>query len=476
MIPEKHLLSNSSIAFNGGNITSDGGSILISSFIDNNNLLDFADAIPFDDERKRKSIHSNADLLRARINRTILGVGASSAISLKNDPLYVPGSVPSASSDSRLLKRVTEKTNNELMKAMTSQAVRYISTNVENPVLDIDSTKVSTFGRQEAAAYIHHYSQIGYHPIVVNEYHTRLLVYTCLRPGNTYSANGTVEHLQAFLPELCTRVKGTVTLRGDSAFSDQKIFDYLEGFENVVYFIRAKNFTRLSCACSDDFYAACLSSGVNPDTYTAESPYYGEVSYTFTKAQKARRICYKAYFHTDKDGQMSLLPAVFAITTNSPCPVEEVIEKSLEGKGEEIEKQTKVQAMTADLPEMTSKESISTYCQRGNSENFTKELKDDFRAGKLSSGKFVQNEFQFLLCGIAYNIFHLFQCEILEGNDQRIRMNTYRTKYQKIGGKITKHARKFWLSLSSAFPFKKQFLHYVEKISEKLLPPHLNFA
>ena len=69
------------------------------------------------------------------------------------------------------------------------QACQFISSNQDDILLDADSTKTDTYGKQEGAAWIHHYSQTGYHPFVINEYNSKTLVGAWLRPGSTYSAD-----------------------------------------------------------------------------------------------------------------------------------------------------------------------------------------------------------------------------------------------------------------------------------------------
>lgn len=61
---------------------------------------------------------------------------------------------------------------------------------------------------------------------------------------------------------------------------------------------------------------------------------------------------------------------------------------------------------------------MNFYEQRGASENFTKELKNDFNGGRVSHKDFVKNEMEFLISSISYNIFHVFQNEILENEDK----------------------------------------------------------
>jgi len=72
--------------------------------------------------------------------------------------------------------------------------------------------------------------------------------------------------------------------------------------------------------------------------------------------------------------------------------------------------------------------------------------------------------FQFMISSLCYNFYHLFRILVLEGKDQKIRMNTFRNKYQKIAVKVVRHARRIILSFSSAYRYKKKFLKYYQKL------------
>lgn len=107
---------------------------------------------------------------------------------------------------------------------------------------------------------------------------------------------------------------------------------------------------------------------------------------------------------------------------------------------------------------------MSFYEERGNSENFTKKLKDDFNGGKHSYREFLKNEIEFLISILSYNLFHIFQNIILENNDRKIRMTTFRSKYQKIAVRVVKHARQTELHFSSAYQRQNLFNHYMNKV------------
>ena len=412
------------INFNGGNLSSDGGSILLSQFLKKINLKKLLDSIPFVDLR-HLPVYSNTNILFQQIIKCLLGYNDQSDQKiLINDPLLsLKSLICSQATVSRFYDRVSLNTTNEFKKIITQLAYDFVNTNIDDPILDADSTMVTTCGNQEASAYIHHYQKNGYHPLVINEYHSKLLLSSLLRTGSAYSSNGIIEELEQIFTQLNNT--GNIRFRGDSAFYRRDLFKYLEN-NQVTYYIRVKNFKKNIRESVMDM--VINQADWNDFDYT--EPYYGEYMIQINKTKK-RRIVYKA-FRLEKGGMLQLVPMVYCIITND-------FEKS-------------------------PKEAMDFYEARGNSENFTKELKDDFNGEILSHKEFVKNEMDFLISSLAYNLYHVFQQTILEEKDQTIRMNTYRLKYQKIAVKVIQHARQVTLSFSSAYKNKTQFTQYWNKV------------
>ena len=412
------------INFNGGNLSSDGGSILLSQFLEKINLKKLLDSIPFVDLR-HLPVYSNTNILFQQIIKCLLGYNDQSDQKiLINDPLLsLKSLICSQATVSRFYDRVSLNTTNEFKKIITQLAYDFVNTNIDGPILDADSTMVTTCGNQEASAYIHHYQENGYHPLIINEYHSKLLLSSLLRTGSAYSSNGIIEELEQLFTQLNNT--GNIRFRGDSAFYRRDLFKYLEN-NQVTYYIRVKNFKKNIRESVMDM--VINQADWNDFDYT--EPYYGEYTIQINKTKK-RRIVYKA-FHLEKGGMLQLVPMVYCIITND-------FEKS-------------------------PKEAMDFYEARGNSENFTKELKDDFNGGNPSHKEFVKNEMDFLISSLAYNLYHVFQQTILEEKDQTIRMNTYRLKYQKIAVKVIQHARQVTLSFSSAYKNKTQFTQCWNKV------------
>ena len=195
------------INFNGGNLSSDGGSILLSQFLEKMNLRKLLDSIPFVDLR-HLPVYSNTNILFQQIIKCLLGYNDQSDQKvLINDPLLsLKSLICSQATVSRFYDRVSLNTTNEFKKIITQLACDFVNTNIDDPILDADSTMVTTCGNQEASAYIHHYQENGYHPLVINEYHSKLLLSSLLRTGSAYSSNGIIEELEQIFTQLLHRV------------------------------------------------------------------------------------------------------------------------------------------------------------------------------------------------------------------------------------------------------------------------------
>ena len=73
------------------------------------------------------------------------------------------------------LIEINIKTNMAVKEYIKKLGCDYVNRHIENIILDVDSTKTQTHGHQEASAYIYHYGVNGYHPMIINEYNTKLL-------------------------------------------------------------------------------------------------------------------------------------------------------------------------------------------------------------------------------------------------------------------------------------------------------------
>lgn len=66
-------------------------------------------------------------------------------------------------------------------------------------ILDLDSTLLAAYGKQEGRAFNFHYQSNGYHPLVCYDGITGDLIKSQLRDGAAYSCTGVTDFLQLIL-------------------------------------------------------------------------------------------------------------------------------------------------------------------------------------------------------------------------------------------------------------------------------------
>jgi len=90
----------------------------------------------------------------------------------------------------------------------------------EDIILDLDSTLLNAYGKQEGRAFNFHYQSNGYHPLVYYDGIILDLLKIQLRDGTKYSSTGVVDFLQPIFDEYLEdfpEIK--LLLRGDSGFT-----------------------------------------------------------------------------------------------------------------------------------------------------------------------------------------------------------------------------------------------------------------
>ena len=84
------------------------------------------------------------------------------------------------------------------------------------------------------------------------------------------------------------------------------------------------------------------------------------------------------------------------------------------------------------------------------------ELKNGFRADRLSCHRFLANAFRLLLHGAAYNLVNFFRQQLPQPW-RSAQIETLRAQLFKIGARIRQTARCIRVHLASGWPFQNQF-------------------
>lgn len=114
-----------------------------------------------------------------------------------------------------------EETLNQLLKIGRILRKKIYCIQLQQSVaLDLDSTLLDAYGRQEGRAFNYHYQSNGYHPLVCYDGMTGDLIKIQLRDGTEYSCTVVVDFLQPILDEYMNDYPTIrILLRGDSGFA-----------------------------------------------------------------------------------------------------------------------------------------------------------------------------------------------------------------------------------------------------------------
>ena len=214
------------INFDGGDLSSDAGLLLIKEFVSKLGIDKlFGQSFKTNDSALFR-YHTDKENLLQMIYMIIAGYFEDdTSDELTNDPVFKAvlnkGTLASQPTISRFHNRMDEDSLNQFLSI--NQILRKKVYSIQMPeaiILDLDSTLLNAYGKQEGRAFNFHYQSNGYHPLVCYDGITGDLIKIQLRDGTQYSSTGVVDFLQPILDEYLEdfpEVK--LLLRGDSGFA-----------------------------------------------------------------------------------------------------------------------------------------------------------------------------------------------------------------------------------------------------------------
>ena len=240
------------INFDGGDLSSDAGLLLIKEFVSKIGIDRlFSHSFKTNDSASFR-YHTDKNNLLQMIYMIIAGYFEDDASDeLTNDPVFKAvldkEALASQPTISRFHNRLDEDSLNQFLSI--SRILRKEIYSIQMPesvILDLDSTLLDAYGRQEGRAFNFHYQSNGYHPLVCYDGITGDLIKIQLRDGTRYSCTGVVDFLQHVLDEyLADYPSINLLLRGDSGFATPELYRQCE--ENGIrYVIRLKENNNLS--------------------------------------------------------------------------------------------------------------------------------------------------------------------------------------------------------------------------------------
>lgn len=407
-------------AFDGGDIVSDGGVLLLRQ-VDQRIGLTRAVARVFEDRRRHASIsHSMRDMLAQRIYGLCCGwEDVCDHNVLRRDMALqtAVGRVDDLASAPTLSRLETASTKAQAAALQGVLIDQFIGSHTKRPkelVLDIDATHVPLHGAQEKAHFHRYYDNYCYLPLYV--FCGQDVLACVLRPSSRDPASvlsALIKLIAHRLRQAWPRIR--IIVRGDSGFCRPQALrrfekwglHYIVGLQKNSALLQRVAMAELALA---DMYQAAGS----------KQRMIGEFDYAAGSWDKPRRVI--ARLEHDARGANPRF-----IVTNLKGGPKALYER--------------------------------LYCARGEAENRIKEAQLDLFGRRASCHKFQANQLRLLLAALAYTLMINLRRLALAGTElERACTATIRVKLLKIGAAIMRNTRRVRVLLASQHPLKHVFL------------------
>jgi hypothetical protein len=407
--------------FDGGNMTSDGGVMLLSATDHKLGLLEAAARCITDPRNPLLITHTIRDMLRQRVYGLALGwEDLNDHAALRRDvamqtAIGVDEAAASAPTLCRLENTADRLTAARLHEVLVEQFIASFKTAPEELILDFDATDNPLHGQQEARFFHGYYDCYCYLPLYV--FCGQQLLCAYLRPSRIDGAR----HAAAILKLLVTRLRQKwpqvrIVFRGDSGFCRQRIINYCEraGVHYIVGLARNARLQQitewLELSMKDAFEeTACKQREL------------GEFAYAAQSWSKERRVITRLEYGTQGNNPR------YVVTNLTGSP----------------------EALYDGL-----------YCQRGEAENRIKEAQVGLFATRTSCQQFQSNQLRVLLAALGYVLIERLRALALPGTElAAAQVDTLRIKLLKVAAVITRNTRRIRLYLASNWPNADIFAH-----------------
>jgi len=408
--------------FDGGDISSDGGLMLVAEVDRVLGLTARMAALVGDSRQAGKVRHSVHDLLRQRIYQIAAGYeDCNDADRLRGDPVLkvAAGRLPETDADlasqptlSRFENGVSRRQLYRLAGVFLDLFVaRHAAAPPERIILDLDATDDETHGQQELSGFHGYYDEHCYLPLIVTaevDDGTQELLAFVLRPGRSPASRGAVAVLRRIDQRLRTALPDTaLLLRGDSGFGLPEVYDWCEEQEQPVDYL--------------------LGLAQNSRLKELAEPYMerarAEYEETGEPVRRFREFPYAA--KTWSHPRRVILKA--EVTAEGPNP--RFIVTNMAGDPEEL---------------------YDLYARRGESENRIKELKHDLQIDRTSCHRFAANQLRVLLHAAAFVLVTCLRGTLAGTEWARAQVCTLQRDLLKLGVRVKESVRRVVLQFASS--------------------------
>ena len=440
--------------FEGGLLSSDGGSILLAETERRRQILSrFAGC--FVDHRSPDRVeHSVRSLVSQRVVGLALGYeDVNDHEQLRSDPLlaavigdsdpsgrdrrrardagkplagkstlnrFEHGAVSDASVDR--YKRIEVK-REAIQDLLIDLFVETQPASAKRFILDLDATDDPVHGDQEGRFFHGYYGHYCYLPLYIACGDS--ILWAELRPSNIDASKGSVEALARIVPKIRQRFPAVeILVRADSGFAREKLMSWCAA-NAVDYVLGLARNRRLERSIQKELARAARKHARSKHPERCFKDFSYETRSTWSRR---RRVIGKA--------------EVLAKGANPRFLVTSLSKSSFAAEA------------LYDL-----------YCLRGDMENRIKEQQLDLFAGRTSAHWMKVNQLRLWFSTFAYTLLAELRRIGLGGSSwSRAQCGTIRLKLLKIGAQVRLSMRRVWISLSSSYPWRSTFLSTLENL------------
>ena len=467
--------------FNGGDISTDGG-VLLLSHVDKHYGITRRVAECFTDHRDPAYVEHPLDTL---VKQRIYGIAQgyedlNDHDQWRHDPVVGTAVGKLESTHGRCAPLAGKSTLNRLEKSYRQDESvgvdrRYVKTEVDpraleqvfldvfiantpTPpqvlILDMDVTDDTTYGDQELSGYNGHYQSTCYTPLYI--FCGRDLLVSRLRPANVDPAGGALEELQRVVTYLRQQwPKVVIMVRGDSAYARDDIMHWCETQPFVEYVIAMGTNSRLEHRAQRierhakaDYHAARQAARDTLLKTLSDE----EVSDEELDALVPPAVSYGCFPYQTVDSWSRQRRLVCKVTYGPKGPRRHFVVTSWTSK----------QFSSKTLHQ-------KQYCPRGEMENRIKEQQLDLFSDRTSNHYFDDTQLRLWFHSLAYVLLNRLRDALHHTTLANARVGTIRTKLLKVGTLVRVSVRRIHLALHASFAYRALFALVHQRLSQS--PP-----
>ena len=425
---------NLNISFTGKNLTHFGGVYLISLFL---RCIKFKTVLYKSLSLTQRNNHySITESILAVMYPSMLGIGRIETTDLlKHNGVfqYLVG-LP-AYPDPTTLRRFLQRLSPDGVTKLRSVHSQFLKMMLQKPhpaknmILDMDSTVLTLYGKQELALVGYNPTKHGrpsYHPLLCFDGITKDCIHGELRAGNVYTSAGTTNLLDASFAKIPPTVK-RVFIRADKGFYDHKIVEKIETVPSRMFAIAAK-------------LTAPIKRRLSSLRYHSPTPGIETANFTYQPNGWKHRYRF--------------------VIIRRPIPEDPTEQLSLFSMGK-----FSYQVIVTNM-KLKPLNIWRFYNGRAAIELIIKELKNDYPLAKIPTKHFAANESYFHILLFSYNIINWFKRLCLPEKYHTMTLSSLRARLLLIPGELVHSGNRPILKLPEHFRDKDAVTFALHNISK----------